>query len=145
MAKEAIAFAQAYFVTQTRTIELLQQHMVELERIDSREKLKITEKEFSNMAFSRGGDAKGIGEIRAKGDEALFGGKTTDEMKQKFDLIGSELSDTAKRQDVIVLEKYINLWEPLNFVTRNEVEKLINSIVESKKGLPKLVKAKDGE
>lgn len=82
--KEEIAFAQAYFVTQTRTIELLQQHMVELERIDAREKLKITEKEFSNMAFSRGVDAKGIGEIRAKGDEALFGGRTTDEMKQKF-------------------------------------------------------------
>lgn len=82
--KEAIAFAQAYFVTQTRKIEVLQERMTELERIDSREKLKITEKEFSNMAFSRGVDAKGIGEIRAKGDEALFGGKTTSEMKEKF-------------------------------------------------------------
>lgn len=88
--KEAIAFAQAYFVTQTRTIELLQQHMVELERIDSREKLKITEKEFSNMAFSRGVDSKGIAEIRAKGDEALFGGKTTDEMKQKFGIVAKK-------------------------------------------------------
>lgn len=82
--KEAIAFAQAYFVTQTRTVELLQQRMAELERIDAREKLKITEKEFSDMAFSRGVDGKGIGEIRAKGDEALFGGRTTDEMKQKL-------------------------------------------------------------
>ncbi|MBI4281595.1 DNA damage-inducible protein D [Candidatus Uhrbacteria bacterium] len=82
--KEAIAFAQAYFVTQTRTIELLQQRMAELERIDAREKLKITEREFSGMAFSRGVDGKGIGEIRAKGDEALFGGRTTDEMKQKL-------------------------------------------------------------
>lgn len=82
--KEAIAFAQAYFVTQTRTIELLQQRMAELERIDAREKLKTTEKEFSEMAFSRGVDGRGIGEIRAKGDEALFGGRTTDEMKQKL-------------------------------------------------------------
>ncbi len=82
--KEAIAFAQAYFVTQTRKVEVLQERMAELERIDSREKLKITEKEFSNMAFSRGVDGKGIGEIRAKGDEALFGGKSTDEMKEKF-------------------------------------------------------------
>lgn len=46
--KEAIAFAQAYFVTQTRTIELLQQRMAELERIDAREKLKITEDEHIN-------------------------------------------------------------------------------------------------
>ncbi len=82
--KEAIAFAQAYFVTQTRTVELLQQRMAELERIDAREKLKITEKEFSDMAFSRGVDSKGIGEIRSKGDKALFGGRTTDEMKQKL-------------------------------------------------------------
>ncbi len=48
------------------------------------------------------------------------------DMKQKFDLIGAELADTAKRADVVVLEKYINLWEPLNFVTRNEVERLVN-------------------
>lgn len=82
--KEAIAFAQAYFVTQTRKIEILQQRMEELERIDAREKLKVTEKEFSNMAFSRGVDGKGVGEIRAVGDKALFGGRTTDEMKQKL-------------------------------------------------------------
>ena len=82
--KEAIAFAQAYFVTQTRTIELLQERMAELERIDAREKLKITEKEFSNMAFSRGVDGRGIGEIRAKGDEALFGGIVTSHMKRKL-------------------------------------------------------------
>lgn len=82
--KEEIAFAQAYFVTQTRKVEILQERMAELERIDAREKLKITEKEFSDMAFGRGVDGRGIGEIRAKGDEALFGGKTTDEMKQKF-------------------------------------------------------------
>lgn len=54
------------------------------------------------------------------------------EMKQKFDLIGAELQDTAKREDVIVLEKYINLWEPVNFVTRPEVEKLIQFILDSK-------------
>jgi len=82
--KEEIAFAQAYFVTQTRKVEILQERMAELDRIDAREKLKVTEKEFSNMAFSRGVDSKGIGEIRAKGDEALFGGKTTDEMKRKL-------------------------------------------------------------
>lgn len=54
------------------------------------------------------------------------------EMKQKFDLIGAELQDVAKREDVIVLEKYINLWEPVNFVTRSEVEKLIQFILDSK-------------
>ncbi|PIN77685.1 hypothetical protein COV16_06605 [Candidatus Woesearchaeota archaeon CG10_big_fil_rev_8_21_14_0_10_34_8] len=55
------------------------------------------------------------------------------EIQQQFDLIGSELRETAKREDVVVLEKYINLWEPINFVTRKEVEKLINFILDSKK------------
>lgn len=85
--KEEIAFAQAYFITQTRELEVLQQKMVELERIDSRIKLKITEKEFSNLAFSRGVDGRGISEIRSFGDQALFGGKTTDDMKRKLGVV----------------------------------------------------------
>lgn len=55
------------------------------------------------------------------------------ELKQKFDLLAAELSDTAKREDVIVLEKYINLWEPVNFVTRNEVERIVQFVLDNKK------------
>ena len=88
--KEEVAFAQAYFVTQTRKIEVLQQKMIELERIDARTKLKMTEKEFSAIAYSRGVDGKGIGEIRSFGDRALFGGRTTDEMKKSFGVTSSK-------------------------------------------------------
>ncbi len=82
--KEEVAFAQAYFVTQTRKIELVEQKMAELERMGAREKLSLTEKEFSALAFSRGVDGKGLGEIRSFGDKALFGGKTTDDMKKRL-------------------------------------------------------------
>ncbi|MDP3988928.1 MAG: BRO family protein [bacterium] len=58
--KEEVAFAQAYFVTRTREIEVLEQSMWELERIDARDKLKVTEKDFADIAFSRGVDGKGI-------------------------------------------------------------------------------------
>ncbi len=57
------------------------------------------------------------------------------DIKQKFDLIAADLADTAKREDVIVLEKYINLWEPVNFVTRNEVERIVQFVLENKKAL----------
>lgn len=80
--KKEIAFAQAYFVTQTRKMEVLEQRMAELERISSREKLKITEKDFSTLVMSRGVDGRGLGEIRSFGDQALFGGKSTDTMKK---------------------------------------------------------------
>lgn len=55
------------------------------------------------------------------------------DMKQKVDVLAGELASAAKREDVVVLEKYINLWEPVNFVTRTEVEKLINLIIDKKK------------
>jgi len=82
--KQEIAVAQAYFVTQTRKFEIIEQRMQELERIDSREKLKITEKEFGAMVFARGVDGPGIAKIRSRGDEELFGGRTTNEMKDKL-------------------------------------------------------------
>jgi len=102
--KPEIAFAQAYFVTRTREIEVLQQRMTELERIDAREKLRITEKEFGDMAFTRGVDGKGIAQIRSFGDRALFG-KSTDEMKQKFGVKKGALADvlpsvTLKAKDL---------------------------------------------
>ncbi len=53
------------------------------------------------------------------------------QMKQQFDIVSAALRDTAKREDVVVLEKYINLWEPLNFVTRKEVEKLVSELLEN--------------
>jgi len=36
-----------------------------------------------------------------------------------------ELDGYAKKDSVKVLEKYINLWSPLNFITKKEAEKLI--------------------
>src|SRR3989344_176646 len=82
--KEPIAFAQAYFVTKTREIEVLQQRMLEMERLDSRDKLKLTEKEFASVIYSRGVDGRSIAEIKSSGDKALFGGRTTSQMKEKL-------------------------------------------------------------
>src|ERR1035437_7788555 len=82
--KIEIAFAQAYFVTQTRKMDVIEQRMYELERLTAREKLTITEKGFAALAFSRGVDGRGISEIRSFGDKALFGGKTTEDMKKKL-------------------------------------------------------------
>jgi DNA-damage-inducible protein D len=82
--KQEIAFAQAYFVTQTRKFELMEKRMEELERLDAREKLKITEKEFGALAFARGVDGRGIALIRSRGDEELFGKKKTEDMKKRL-------------------------------------------------------------
>ncbi len=82
--KEEIAFAMTYFAVQTRKQEVLEKRISEWERLQAREKLTLSEKEFSALAFERGVDGQGFGRIRSKGDAALFGGKNTKQMKSKL-------------------------------------------------------------
>jgi DNA-damage-inducible protein D len=82
--KDEIAFAMNYFAIQTRKQELLEQRIIEWERIQAREKLSNSEKELSGLIFQKGIDSSGFGRIRSKGDQALFGGRTTNDMKIKL-------------------------------------------------------------
>ena len=82
--KDEIAFAMNYFAVQTRKQELLEQRLKEWERLQAREKLSISEKELSGLIFQKGIDDIGFARIRSKGDQALFGGKTTKDMKVKM-------------------------------------------------------------
>lgn len=82
--KEAIAFAQTYFAVQTRKQEVIEQRLGEVERLSARKKLTFSEKELSGIIFERLGDQYSFGRIRSKGDVALFGGKTTQEMKTRL-------------------------------------------------------------
>ena len=82
--KEAIAFAQSYFAIQTRKQELLEERIRLVERLHARQKLVATETELSGLVYERGVDGQGFGRIRSKGDQALFGGHTTLQMKKKL-------------------------------------------------------------
>lgn len=84
--KEQIAFAQSYFAIQTRKQELLEERIRLVERLQARRKLIATETEFSGLAYERGVDGQGFGRIRSKGDQALFGGHTTLQMKKKLEV-----------------------------------------------------------
>lgn len=82
--KEAIAFAQSYFAVQTRKQELLEERMHLAERIQARAKLTETEKQLSSTLYQHGVDDKGFAAVRHRGDNALFGGYGTKEMKQRL-------------------------------------------------------------
>ena len=82
--KEAIAFAQTYFAVQTRKQEIIESRLAEVERLMARQKLSASEKELSAIIFERLGDGQSFGRIRSKGDQALFGGLTTQDMKNKL-------------------------------------------------------------
>ena len=84
--KEEIAFAQSYFAIQTRKQELIEQRIALQERFEARNKLIASETELSKLIYERGVDDAGFARIRSKGDEALFGGRDTKQMKIKLNI-----------------------------------------------------------
>lgn len=87
--KEEIAFAQCYFAVQARKAEVIEERLNLLSRLETRDKLRLAEKQLSQNIYQRGVDDKGFGRIRSKGDTALFGGYTTEAMKKRLGVKGN--------------------------------------------------------
>ena len=130
--KQEIAFAQNYFAVQTRRAELVQQRILESERVLARKKLRETESRLSKVVYEHGVDDKGFAIMRSKGDSALFGMPTKD-LKTKFGLekqskpladvlptIGIKAKDLAAEMTSTNVEQK-NL-HGLNPVTREHVD-----------------------
>lgn len=93
--KQQIAFAQTYFAMQTRKAELIEQRLLETERVQARQKLSATEKDLSSVIYEQTGGNQNFALIRSKGDHALFG-KSTQAMKAQWKVPDSRpLADFA--------------------------------------------------
>ena len=83
-AKQAVAFAQTYFAVQTRRQEIVESRLADQERLEARKKLSRSEKVLSGLIYEHVEDERGFSRIRIKGDQALFGGVTTRQMKKRL-------------------------------------------------------------
>jgi len=92
--KEPIAFAQTYFAVQTRKQEIIEKRLAETERLTARKKLTASEKQLSGIINERLGSDQSFAIVRSKGDQALFGGVTTQQMKDRLGVAqGRPLAD----------------------------------------------------
>lgn len=117
--KPEIAIAQAYFAVQTRKQELIEQKVAEIQRVQSRRALADSEKALSAVVYEHGMSDRGFGIMRSRGDEALFGGHTTAQMKDRLGLAQSRpLAD--KLADVAINAKtLVNSMTSFNVDDRN--------------------------
>lgn len=105
--------------TVSRRLRLLEEGFTNLRRFFqvTEENMVAKNKHFSAEVKTLTSD---INEIR----------KEIQELKDKLLLVIRELQTVARKEEVKVLEKYINLWNPIKFVTQNEVEQIINDVLE---------------
>lgn len=66
-------------------------------------------------------------DMKTLNDDLMEMKHTQEKMNQKMDLIVKELNTTAGVEDVQVLKKYIEFWNPLNFVTQRDVERIMEA------------------
>ncbi len=97
-----------------RRLRLLESRHTDLNR-----KMQVTE---SNMLNER---KRFITEIKTVNSDIVEIKKDMEGVKNKMDLVINDLRNFAAKDELETLKKYIDFWEPVNFVTRNEVEKII--------------------
>jgi hypothetical protein len=58
--------------------------------------------------------------------------KEIDEIKSRMLVVIKELKLLAKKEDVEVLRRYLEMWQPVKFVTQNEIESIVSRILDEK-------------
>ena len=106
----------------SRRLRILEEGFTNMRRA-----LQVTEQNMlsKNKLFST--------DIRALTSDISDIKKDIADVKEKILDLVKELQEVAKKDDVKVLEKYINYWNPVKFVTQNEVEDIIKEIIKKSK------------
>lgn len=59
--------------------------------------------------------------------------KSVADINEKLQLFAAELQNFSRKEDVDVVKKYLQYWDPLSFVTQKQVEKIVGDAISEKK------------
>ncbi|MBR9692137.1 hypothetical protein GOV06_05120 [Candidatus Woesearchaeota archaeon] len=104
-----------------RRLRILESRYTELNR-----KIEVTEK---NMLNER---KRVASELKTNDSDVLDIKKELNDLKVRTDMVVDSLKGFAVKEDIEVIRKYVDLWEPVNFATREEVEKIVEEKLEEK-------------
>lgn len=71
-------------------------------------------------------------EVKELNSEILELRRMIDSVDAKLLLLIKEIKHCARKEELELLKKYINLWEPIKFVTRKEVESIVRDALDTK-------------
>ena len=55
--------------------------------------------------------------------------KEIEDIRDKMSVLLKEMEGFSRKEDVDVLRKYIDFWNPITFVTKNEIEEVVRDIL----------------
>ncbi len=105
--------------TVNRRTRMIEEHISNLRR-----KVQVNEQNMLSDA------KKNVIELRTTSSDVTDLRRLIQDIENKMLIIIKELKLCAKKSEVTTLQKYIDMWEPINFVTRKEVEKIVGEVLE---------------
>jgi hypothetical protein len=94
--------------------------------LNIRKKTQLTEQ---NMIQT---NKKLIGQIRDAFNEILEIRGDIKKINEQITVMNSELQDCANRNDLLAVDKYVEFWEPMNFLTEEQARKLIDDVINNR-------------
>jgi hypothetical protein len=77
-----------------------------------------------------------MGEVKAFSDETNDVKRVIHEIEDRVVSLIKEIQLTAKREDIEVIRKYVELWNPMKFATVGQVEKICREMLADKRSPP---------
>ena len=106
----------------SRRLRVLEERYASIER-----KLQISEQNMLRNA------KRADGEIKASNADITEIKQDIADIKDKITGLVRELQSAAKREELDVLKKYLSFWEPVNFVTQQQVERIVKDMIDNQK------------